>query len=270
MIKILGYCDRLSAAPGDTIRFMVSSEENRPYQARIVRIINGDANPAGPGLKFEPIDTDVSGSYQGRRQQTDAGSYLRVADHAKLRELESFTILALIWPTTPDKPNQSLVAKWAPQSGAGFRFELAGNEGISLSIGDGAGGVARVASGKPLLSRRWYLVAATYDAAKGEATVVQRPLQKWPGVDDMAEVSAAADVGLVLGEGPLLMAGALAADGTVDDHYNGKIDSPMLLDSALPLNSLESALVRPLPQTIRRHVVALWDFSKELPPLETS
>ena len=45
MIKILGYCDRLSVAPGDTIRFMVSSEEGQPYRARIVRIIHGDANP---------------------------------------------------------------------------------------------------------------------------------------------------------------------------------------------------------------------------------
>ena len=265
MIKILGYCDRLSAAPGDTLRFMVSSEENRPYQARIVRIINGDANPAGPGLKFEPIDTDVSGSYQGRRQRTDAGSYLRVADHPKLRALESFTILALIWPTTPDKPNQSLVAKWAPQSGAGFRFELAGAEGISLTVGDGAGRVARVASGRPLLSRRWYLVAATYDSAKGEVAVVQRPLQKWPGVDDMAEASADVEIDLAMGEGPLLMAGALAAAGTVDDHYNGKIDSPMVLDSVLPFNNLERALVRPLPQATRRRIVGAWDFSRDIP-----
>ena len=265
MIKILGYCDRLSVAPGDTIRFMVSSEEGRPYRARIVRIIHGDANPEGPGLKFEAIDTDVGGSYQGRRQRTDAGSFLRVADHPKLRTLESFTVLALIWPTTPEKPDQCLVAKWAPQSRAGFRFELAGPEGVSLTIGDGAGGVARVVSGKLLLSRRWYLVAAAYDAAKGEIAVVQRPLQKWPHTDDMAEVNAGVEVAMAVGEGPLLMAGATDADGIVDDHYNGKIDSPMLLDAALPPGTLEGALVRPVPHAIRRHIVGAWDFSKEIP-----
>jgi N,N-dimethylformamidase len=46
MLRILGYCDKLSVAPGETVRFMVSCEAER-YRAEIVRIVHGDANP-GP------------------------------------------------------------------------------------------------------------------------------------------------------------------------------------------------------------------------------
>ena len=47
---IVGYADHLRVQPGETIRFMVSSEVPR-YRADIVRLIHGDANPTGPGIK---------------------------------------------------------------------------------------------------------------------------------------------------------------------------------------------------------------------------
>jgi N,N-dimethylformamidase len=50
MLKIIGYGDKLSIAPGETIRFMVSAYDGQPYRARIVRLIHGDANPEGPGF----------------------------------------------------------------------------------------------------------------------------------------------------------------------------------------------------------------------------
>ena len=48
MIPIAGYADRLSVRPGETISFKVSSQLDGPYKARLVRVISGDANPAGP------------------------------------------------------------------------------------------------------------------------------------------------------------------------------------------------------------------------------
>ena len=47
---IVGYASHLRVQPGETIRFMVSSEVPR-YRADIVRLIHGDANPKGPGIK---------------------------------------------------------------------------------------------------------------------------------------------------------------------------------------------------------------------------
>ena len=97
MLRILGYCDQLSVAPGETVRFMVSCEAER-YRAEIVRIIHGDANPAGPGLKLESVVTPVTGEYPGRVQTIDAGSYAIVGDHPRLRDLASFTVMAMVWP----------------------------------------------------------------------------------------------------------------------------------------------------------------------------
>ena len=77
---IVGYTDRISAAPGDTVRFMVSSEDSEPYRADIVRLISGDLHPEGAGFKEEVIETAANGDYPGRKQVIHAGSFDRCAD----------------------------------------------------------------------------------------------------------------------------------------------------------------------------------------------
>ena len=114
---IVGYADRLSVQPGETIRFMVSSEEPE-YRADIVRLIHGDANPNGPGFKETPIETPVSGDYAGRRQELPFGSYVVVPDSPALRLGGSFTVTAWIAPTTPgisfgERAAQGVVTKWS-------------------------------------------------------------------------------------------------------------------------------------------------------------
>src|SRR6267378_6258908 len=55
-MQVVGYGDRLSVQPGETIRFMVSSELPG-YRADIVRLIHGDTNPKGPGFKEELVES---------------------------------------------------------------------------------------------------------------------------------------------------------------------------------------------------------------------
>ena len=137
-LKILGYCDKLSVAPGETVRFMVSCEAER-YRAEIVRIVHGDANPAGPGLRLEPVATPITGEYPGRTQAIDAGSYAMVPDHPRLRELASFTVIAMVWPTTPGKGRQGLIVRRDPATGAGFALEIQ-DGGVAFVAGDASGG----------------------------------------------------------------------------------------------------------------------------------
>ena len=42
-MKVLGYCDRLSVAPGETVRFMVSCTGAPSYRAEVVRIMQSQA-----------------------------------------------------------------------------------------------------------------------------------------------------------------------------------------------------------------------------------
>ncbi len=64
MLKITGYSDRVSARPGETIKFMVNCELGE-YRADIVKLICGDSSPDGPDFKEELIRTPANKRYKG-------------------------------------------------------------------------------------------------------------------------------------------------------------------------------------------------------------
>jgi N,N-dimethylformamidase len=117
-VNLVGYCDPLTVAPGETIHFMVSSA--RPaFRADIVRLIHGDPNPSGPGFKETEIATAVSGEYPGRVQPIVNGSHVLVPDTPALRLASSLTIQAWIFPTLPGQGIQGLLTKWNADAAAG-------------------------------------------------------------------------------------------------------------------------------------------------------
>ena len=68
MIPLIGYVNKLSARPGDTLEFKVSSKFNVPFQASLVRIRCSDPNPAGPGIREKSVDASFTGQYPSRFQ----------------------------------------------------------------------------------------------------------------------------------------------------------------------------------------------------------
>ena len=94
MTRIAGYADRVSVTPGETINFMVSCEAPS-YKCDIVRLVCGDENPDGPGVKEKVVRTGASGTYKGRRQVCYDGSFMEVPAHPAIQGLESFTIPGL-------------------------------------------------------------------------------------------------------------------------------------------------------------------------------
>ena len=171
MLKITGYPDRYSVAPGETIEFKISLEEGDRFDARIVRVIHGDCNPAGPGLKFIHIPSPVDGSHPGRPQRIDAGSYMR-ADSVPPLAAAPFSFFAMIWPTLPRRADQTLAAQWDAGSGGGWRISVDAGR-LCLTVADGAGKTATVATNKAMLQREWYRVAVSLDPAS-------RPLHARP------------------------------------------------------------------------------------------
>ena len=83
-IPLIGYADRWSARPGETVAFKVSGRSAEPYRARLVRVISADPNPAGPGIKEEAVASDIEGSRPSRAQDAALGSYARIPG-ARLR-----------------------------------------------------------------------------------------------------------------------------------------------------------------------------------------
>ena len=90
-MDIVGYTDRFSVQPGETVRFMVNCTLPS-YRADIVRLIHGDENPKGPGYKEELIQTSANGEYPGRKQSLLKGSYVIVSDSSWLRPVHGFTL----------------------------------------------------------------------------------------------------------------------------------------------------------------------------------
>lgn len=267
MLKITGYSDEISVRPGETISFMISCEMSS-YQADIVRLICGDTNPEGPGYKEELVETSVSKSYRGRYQEIHAGSYAVVAHNTVLDRLESFSVQAMIWPTTPAKGEQGLLGTWDETRKSGFALVVDENGSVALRLGDGNGNVDVVSSGKRLIERKWYFAGASYDAQSKRVCVYQEPLLAHAGVDDCGVVSEQARAGFAPAGSPLIMAGQLVSHAAgkvfVSGHYNGKLDSPRLASRSLDRAEVEQLRLEPFPDHVRDAVVAAWDFSRDI------
>ena len=212
MLTITGYSDRISVRPGETVKFMVNCE-HPTYQADIVRLICADATPAGPGFKEKPVRTPVSKRHKGRPQAIHAGSYALVESRPVLETLGSFTVQAMIWPTTPGKGAQGIVTKWDRRGRKGFALMIDDAGSVALRLGMADGTVETVSVGKPLLERHWYLAAASYDAGTGRVTVHQEPLLPYARVNDGGTARRTLGPAAAGTAAPIVMAGASSSGG---------------------------------------------------------
>ena len=82
--------------------------------------------------------------------------------HPLIGALRSFAIAALVWPTLPGDGRQAIAGTWSESSRAGFGLMLNDAGEVELRLGSTV-----LRSGQKLLTRKWYFVAASYDAATG-------------------------------------------------------------------------------------------------------
>ena len=260
MLPLTGYTDRFSTTPGGRVEFKVSSVFDQPYGVEIVRIRHGDPNPAGPGLKYVEVPGTLTGRYPSRLQETRLGSYARIADAKPLGGLRAFTVAATIWPTTPGKARQAVLANLDEKAGAGLLLE-AGADGAALTIGLGDGEVLRVATGKAFRERAWYRIWGSYEAATKRLSVAQEPLRAAVMADDEGRTETATQAPRLDSEAVLLIA---ARPGRVArDHFNGKIERPLIADRPLADDQARAAAKGASVPGL----VASWDFSRDISSL---
>ena len=259
MLPITGYADRYSVAPGESIAFKVSSAAAEDYEARLVRVISGDPNPAGPGIREEPVEAAFAGPYPSRVQPIHNGSWARVAAAAPLDTLESFTVAATIWPTLPRlSRRQGLVSRVDAVTGAGFTLEIDETGSLAATLSDGARTVV-LDTGKAFRDRAWYRVFLSYDADAGEVRVGQLALAPAMLVDDSGTAAASsAFERSCTGSGDLVF--AARAGSPPGNHYNGKLEAPRIVAVALD----PDAAFRAAGEDPGADVFAAWDFSCEM------
>lgn len=247
-MRVVGYTDRLSVAPRETVHFMVSCKD-RVYRAGLVRLIHGDTNPAGPGFKASPVTSAIDGEYPGREQEIRTGSYAIVPANPALQLTDGFTIQLWIYPTTPGRDVQVLM------SGPGYELHLDADGRVALIVGG-----ETVRSARPVLERTWYFVCAAYGRV---ARLVVEPSERWPfGSADVVEAPVAA--ASATSDTPFLLAARRLGEARTTNHYNGKLESPRIFDRALGAAEVdrlrEGAPVAEIPG-----LVAAWDLALDLP-----
>ena len=274
MLKITGYSDRVSARAGETIKFMINCELGN-YRADIVKLICGDSSPDGPDFKEKLIRTPANKRYKGRPQRIHMGSYAVVENNPALENLKSFTVQALIWPTTPDKGVQGILGKWNPRGKSGFALVIAEDGSLGLMLGNGKGRTETVSLGKPMLARHWYLAAASWDAEKKEVRLYQQPLRDYVGVSHGGTARKKVKLAKMAGNrAPLTMAALFerSAGGRTycGNFYNGKIDGPKLTGRVLKPTEIEALRGNSVPRSLAPSVLAAWDFSRDISSIKIS
>ena len=261
-MKILAYADRISLRQGETIEIKVSCEEVSRYDAQLVRIIQGDTNPAGPGYQEETLAIDLGGPFDGHFQALNPGSYALVDDHPIFENLSTFSIVAALWPTTPGQRAQTIMARRDRRTGTGFELYLNEQGAPELELTVNGESTVSVSTDRALLERRWYLLCASYDADTGKLAVSQRPLDfSAPEEASHAACDAPRQISQTAVSAALMFAARADANDATARHFNGRIDNPRLYSVVL---DAETALlaIHSNPNTVRStQVVAAWDFS---------
>lgn len=275
-IKIRGYCDRPSAAPGESLSFYISVDTPGDYEAQLVRIHNGDIHPLGPGFKEVEIDAGSNGTYPGRTQRTQAGSYVQIEDpRGQLGFSDSFSVHAFVSAMAPNRGRQVILSRWDDSTGNGWELQLV-DGALEFVIGDGTGKTAKARSDRPLFTDVFYSVVGSFDAQSGTVTLDQISVVnsansrfgKVVPLDSTTRVTEQTDLVPGAPDVPLLIAGAAEQsdpDRTwVTALFNGKIDSPKVWRGALDAEQArrlsEGETVAPA------RLAAHWDFAHGIGP----
>jgi N,N-dimethylformamidase len=245
-LPITGYLDRFSHRPGEVFWAFVSVRDGGSYRARLVRVLSGDANPSGPGLRFEDLSHRFEQNFTGRHQPIQLGSHGIVRSGPRRGAKQACTWTVLVRP--------GLV-----QAGQVLMAEEGKGAAVALLIGAN-GATARIVSGQetfelaaatPMKPARWYRVWCSADPESGRVVVGQQPLDG--GAPAIIEAQAS---GLVLPSGGTVM---FAAENPAAprNHFTGKLEDPAILPGFVTDWKQPGATLEALAPELH----AGWDFS---------
>ena len=87
MLPLTGYAERLSARPGQTLRFHVANATGTSVGASVVRVRCADPNPAIGGITTDPVPIPVDTLAEPGPQPVPLGSYAVLGPVGLLRDI---------------------------------------------------------------------------------------------------------------------------------------------------------------------------------------
>lgn len=238
-LPITGYLDRFSHRPGERFTAFVSVKAGGEARARLVRVISGDPNPDGPGLRFEDLSHRFDVTFAGRHQPIRIGSHAVVL-RSPQRETGPLTWTALVRFDVLPRAEAVVMAE-------GNVALCVSPEGVVARVGDAA-----VATERAVALRAWHRLWCSADPGTGRVAVGFVPL------DGGAEVVATTVVrGLQLpGGGGRL---TIAADTKGERHLTAKVEDPALLEG------YRDTFPHPEATLAALDPIAGWDFCRDMP-----
>jgi N,N-dimethylformamidase len=254
---IVGYTDRMSVRPGERIQFHVSCDASVPfYAADIVRMVAGDIQPGGPGLKTVAIDTAINGNYRGCPREIHPGSYVEIERWPGVDASGGLSLAVTMYASLIGERERSLLSDLDTASRRGFSLLIDVGGRLCFRYGDGEA-IHSVTLAVPVPALRWCNLVVIADPVTRSITVGLRRVRAGLEPEQrQLEKFALSGRGIATSSRSLLMA---AAHGGIrpGDFFDGRLESPAIATGCLDQEELFA-----LPE--RRaadRFYALWDFA---------
>ncbi len=254
MLPILGYTNKLTVAPGETLDVMVSSFGAENYVADVRRIIQGDTNPEGPGYKDEKLNINLGGKRPAVQKPFKPGSCVVVPGKGVFENLKSFTLAAAIKPTlTTVRIRCILTLPGLVNIGIDEDGHLTGSVGTAL-----------LRSEAPLSTLDWQIVTLSYNHLTHDAVLsVSVDSEAAALLADISVTSSRVEPENLIASECTIAAGR-DADGELVSFFDGKIDRPAIFDLVMDPGAMKPLLSDFSKLAQHRHLIAAWDFSRKM------
>ena len=246
-LPLTGYAEQLSARPGESVEFKVSSQFNSPYAVTLVKVVCADPNVDGPGLLEQDIDVDVGGPYPSRNQPFYPGSYALADLKGLLADEKQLLITALMQPSCGALGNHAIFSLGSGAEGMSLCWDKSGD--LILSAGAEH---EQLRLSADIKKGQWYRVSAWFDIAEQTMEIC---CEEMASEKQTIVKSAAIRLNAFALWDTFVVGGNLSLTDDsghplIKDHFNGKIEAPAIFRNASACND--------------RTLLAKWDFSEEI------
>jgi N,N-dimethylformamidase len=238
------YFDRWTARPGERLSLYVSSET--PFETTVVRVVQADAGPLGPGRKHELQEWYATSAHAAGVQSVAPGSWAVSGPMRMLAKAASVELEIIFRPSLFDGVTAQFVAGLSTATGdPALAIALDQRGWPELHVG-AAGSVRRAGApgAGPLRVGRWYQARAALDLERASVELSVLSVEPAPCGDQRFDLRAelsSAELSHLTGAGSpnhLVLAAARESGSvaggdaptgsTALGSFNGKLEAPVV------------------------------------------
>ena len=237
-VFIAGYSDKLSARPGETVTFFVSSHAREAFKATLHRSISADPNPDGPGIIEDDASTYFNPSwFASRYQGFTPGSFAQSAIDLQADIKSDLVIKLWFMPKVLVAADQTLLA-WGTVS-----IILDQQGMITAKLADGI----LVSTSVAIKCNHWHSLEFKVAASGVVALDVKSMMTAKADIEIAKNSQTEFDLAQMFPISVKAPVRIAAGFGDARCCFNGKIEAPEIL--------------------VDGNLIAKWDFSQDISSL---